>query len=111
MSVDILIGSVIEDQRGKGVPQGVGWASAGTVPSLSLFIYMTLLSKRISRQEYDFCCFTGPKLCGILDCANRSGWPYGILGLIAWDGAYCSDSTPIKQVNHLFMQCSVLSCP
>ena len=81
MSVDIRIGSTVDSQQGQGQLEEWG-RQAPEFPSLALFIPMTLLSKSISMQEHDSCCFTSPKLCGILDFANHSGWPYGILGLI-----------------------------
>ena len=68
-------------------------------PLSDSFICVALRSKSILCTSMA-CCLTGPKLCGILDSANHSGWPCGILSLIAWGWAYCSDSTPIKQINH-----------
>lgn len=81
-----------------GAARGVEWTNPGGDPSQTLFICMTLFSTSV--PVYDCCCSTGPKLCDILDSANHSGWPYGILNLIAWDWAYHSDSTPIKPVNY-----------
>ena len=99
MSVDIPTGSTVESQQEQGEPEERG-RQALEFPSLALCILMTLLSKSISMQQCDRCCFTSHKLCGILDSANHSGRPYGILGLSEWHWAYCSDTAPMRQVNH-----------
>lgn len=95
----IPTGSTAESQQGQGGLEEWG-RQALEFPSLALCILMTLLSESISVQQCECCCFTSHTRCGILDSANHSGWPYDILGLTDWHRAYCSDSTPMKQVNH-----------
>lgn len=90
---------IIKGQQGQGQLGEWGGQASGVSP-LWLLRCMALHSRSISRREHD-CCSTGPKLGGTLDSANHSGWPYGILSLIAWHWAYCSDGTPIKQKKNL----------
>ena len=88
-----------EIQQGQGQLEEEG-RLALEFPSLALFSPMTLLTKGISMQEFRTCncyCFTSLKLCGILEAANHSGWPYGILCLTDWEWAYYSDSTPTSK--------------
>lgn len=92
--MDISIGS----RARTGAARGVGSTSLRSVP-LGFFIAWHCSAKAFLYESMT-CCSTGPKLGGILDSANHSGWPYGILSLIAWHWAYCSAGTPIKQKTH-----------
>lgn len=80
---------------------------------LGFFIAWHCIAKAFLHESMTYCS-TGPKLGGILDSANHSGWPYGILSLIAWPWAYCSADTPISKKPILFLQykqCDFLLTP